>query len=39
MVIYALDLALEEFDVSNEVPPQSKFPCGALRHNWWVNPN
>ena len=40
MVIYALGLAREKFDVSNEVAPQSKFPCRPLDlYNSWVDAN
>ena len=31
LVIYALGVAHEKFDVCNKVAPQSKFPCGATQ--------
>ena len=31
--------AHEKFDVLSEVAPQSKFPCGPLDLNSWVDPN
>ena len=37
IVIYALGSAHEKFDVWNEDAPQSKFLCGPLDHNWWVD--
>ena len=38
---YALHVgsAHEKFDVLREVAPQSKFPCGPLDLNSWVDPN
>ena len=37
LVIYALGSEYEKFDVWNEITPQSKFPCGPLDFNWWVD--
>ena len=36
---YALGLAHEKFDVWKAVASQSKFPCGPLDRNSWVDPN
>ena len=41
IIFYALHVcsAHEKFDVLREVAPQSKFPCGPLDLNSWVDPN
>ena len=41
IIFYALHVGLahEKFDILSEVAPQSKFPCGPLDLNSWVDPN